>query len=58
MSPDVPEGRTEDNPWRYRCPENHASVTIRTNTFWCSACCQSYSKDELQDLAADDDALA
>lgn len=38
-------------PWRYRCPEGHASVYLSTNRIWCQSCSEAYDKSEMQDLA-------
>jgi len=40
-------------PWRFRCPEGHASVQLGTEYFWCDACGTSYPKDELTDVTPD-----
>jgi len=50
MTDDVPESQTGRWPWRYRCPENHTSIRMNAQTFWCSTCRESYDKDRLQDL--------
>jgi len=39
------------NPWRYRCPDNHASLRLYSNRFRCHTCGRSYPKADLVDLA-------
>lgn len=39
-------------PWRFRCPEGHASISIGQTTIRCRACGETYPRDELQDLAS------
>lgn len=51
------------NPWRYRCPEGHASITIGRDRFKCSACRKAgetatFPKDDLVDLLDDTDGTA
>lgn len=29
---------TMRDPWRYRCPEGHASVRERSGRYWCETC--------------------
>ena len=37
-------------PWRFRCPEGHASLELYVSGYWCSACHQTYQGDPV-DLA-------
>jgi hypothetical protein len=39
------------NPWRYRCPEGHANLTLWVSRFRCKTCATTYPMDDLQDLA-------
>jgi transposase-like protein len=39
------------NPWRYRCPEGHAALTLGVSRFRCKTCGMSYPMADLQDLA-------
>lgn len=47
----VPESRTGTYPWRYRCPEGHATIQMNAETFTCRSCSETYPKSELVDLA-------
>lgn len=38
-------------PWRYRCPEGHASIRLYRDCYNCRTCRETYPKDELVDLA-------
>ena len=40
-------------PWRYRCPEGHTTITTRTAGYYCQVCRAYYEGDPV-DMKADD----
>ena len=40
-------------PWRFRCPEDHASLDIGFESYWCDTCHESYDMKTLEDRGPD-----
>lgn len=38
----MPDGKTDDEVWRWRCPMGHSSITYRDDGYRCKSCKKTY----------------